>query len=353
MLFSHNPHRREVLEAGPLPRGICAGPDGNIWFTEQRANRIGMITPLGQITFFNIPAQGTGPYVITAGADGYLWFTGFDNCTINRISTAGLITQFVVPSGEFQGIAIGPDGNMWFAGDFEVNRFVPSSGAVDIFDVPTDTDAGAITAGPDGNLYTCPFLGRIILQISPDGTFGQFVSKSSLQEGITTGPDGNLWYVATGGAQLDQVRIGRLRPTPRALPDDVVEFAAPTGPSAAVGIAAGPDGNVWFTEVRFRRDSAGFLQPLPEGAIGRITTEGVMSQFLLPTGASGPSQITAGADGNIWFTEADNDQIGRITPDGVVTMFPLRGGGGGFSSAVARRPELLRKREAERKIRPV
>ena len=35
-----------------------------------------------------------------------------------------------------------------------------------------------------------------------------------------------------------------------------------------------------------------------------------------------PSGITAGPDGNLWFTEAAAT-IGRITPAGTVTEFPL------------------------------
>jgi streptogramin lyase len=34
--------------------------------------------------------------------------------------------------------------------------------------------------------------------------------------------------------------------------------------------------------------------------------------------------ITAGADGNLWFT--DNYGIGRITPTGQITVFPVQAG---------------------------
>ena len=37
--------------------------------------------------------------------------------------------------------------------------------------------------------------------------------------------------------------------------------------------------------------------------IGRITTAGVVTQFPLPAGNT-PTSITAGPDGNLWFTEA-------------------------------------------------
>jgi len=39
------------------------------------------------------------------------------------------------------------------------------------------------------------------------------------------------------------------------------------------------------------------------------------------TAGATPFGITAGPDGNLWFTEANGNRIGRITPAGVVTEF--------------------------------
>ena len=53
------------------PTGITLGPDGNIWFTEQQANKIGRITPSGTITEFSAGITASaGLRGITAGADG-------------------------------------------------------------------------------------------------------------------------------------------------------------------------------------------------------------------------------------------------------------------------------------------
>src|SRR4029077_19811400 len=85
---------------------------GNVWFTEQSANRIGRITPAGVITEFPLP-DGTFPYDITLGPDGNLWFTAVGK--IVRITPAGAIKQFPLRSdiGPI-GITAGPDGNLWF-----------------------------------------------------------------------------------------------------------------------------------------------------------------------------------------------------------------------------------------------
>jgi streptogramin lyase len=77
------------------------------------------------------------------------------------------------------------------------------------------------------------------------------------------------------------------------------------------GIALGPDGNIWFTERLGNR-------------IGRITPNGVISEFAIPTPGSEPMSIAVGPDGNLWFTETAAGKIGRITSDGrVINEFPV------------------------------
>jgi streptogramin lyase len=93
----------------------------------------------------------------------------------------------------------------------------------------------------------------------------------------------------------------------------MTEFSLLTGGRSPAGIAAGPDGNVWFAE------SAG------SGGIGRITPAGTITEFT--AGISGQAEsITLGSDGNLWFTEPSQEKIGRITPSGTVTEFSIPSG---------------------------
>ena len=61
--------------AGSVPIGIAAGPDGNLWFTEDVGNRIGRITTAGVVTEFPFRRASSEPVGIAAGPDGNLWFT--------------------------------------------------------------------------------------------------------------------------------------------------------------------------------------------------------------------------------------------------------------------------------------
>lgn len=75
-------------------------------------------------------------------------------------------------------------------------------------------------------------------------------------------------------------------------------------------ITAGPDGNMWFTN-------------RGTNTIGRITMSGEVTSYGLGiTPKADLTGIVAGPDGNLWFTGRASKRIGRITPSGVVTEFP-------------------------------
>jgi streptogramin lyase len=70
-------------------------------------------------------------------------------------------------------------------------------------------------------------------------------------------------------------------------------------------VTAGPDGNIWFTD----------------GNIGRITPGGTITEYPLPYPSDQPKAIATGPDGNLWFT--DFPAVSRITPSGQITEYPL------------------------------
>lgn len=274
--------------ANGQPGGLVTGPDGNLWFVETAANRIGRITPSGTVTEFAGLAGGS-EQLISAGPDGNVWYADSGGGgrivkvtpggAVTAVATGGVTPGFTVNSGPID-IVTGPDGNLWFTelGGNRIGR-ITLGGAVTEFSAGLSPSAGpdSITAGPDGNLW--------FTEDANPGRIGK----------ITTG--GTITEVATGGI------------TPG--------FTANAGP---VGIASGPDGNVWFTE-------------LQGNSVARITPGGTVSEFssgLSPT--AGVDIIAPACDGNLWFTEGVNPgRIGRITTSGSITEVGV-GGTGGLSA---------------------
>ncbi len=127
--------------------------------------------------------------------------------------------------------------------------------------------------------------------------------------GIAAGPDGNLWFTDGGSTKA----IGRISPAGK-----ITMFTSGLGTHGApADITLGPDGNMWFTETGS-----------PNNAIGRVTPSGKITEFV--TGlhpGSAPNTIQAGPGGALWFL--DNGApigVGQITTHGTITEFGTTNG---------------------------
>ena len=260
--------------------GIVLGPDGNFWFAESNASRIGRIEGVAStanvITEFTLPA-GRGPLNLAVGPDGNIWFTENTGDRIGRInpkagSDAAIqasIVEFAVPGAGSQpnDIVAGPDGALWFTqtGSDQIGRITTAGAVTDEFAVP---GAGSAPAG------------------------------------IAAGADGALWFTQAGSGQIGRITTA----------GTVTEFAIPVPNAAAFSdpedITAGPNG-LYFTD--FGRDQ-----------IGRITYDGQITQFNLPVGR-GPNQIVFAGDGNLYFTETASSRIGKLPANALAPGRPTFG----------------------------
>lgn len=286
-----------------FPLAICAGPDGNLWFTERFGHRIGRITTGGIIAEFSLPSSVNGPRDIAAGPDGNLWYTRSDR--IGRITPAGVVTEFPLPapSDSSQSIVSGPGEALWITGSQQRIWRVTVDGTFSQFSVPFSIGSPTgIAVGSDGNLWFTGFPNGLGY-ITPAGALTEvpLPLPPILSLDIAAGSDGNLWL--TGGS------IRRVTPA-----GAITDFALPGG-TFPEWITAGSDGNIWFTSDA--RTICGICPPNPPpepDSIGRITRSGVVSLYLIPSRNPGPAGIVTGPDGALWFTEAGGNKIGRFVP---------------------------------------
>jgi virginiamycin B lyase len=297
------------------PSGIAPGPDGNVWFTENRGHRFGRITPAGKIDDFS---TGSGisadalPTDITVGPDGNLWFTEEAPSRIARLDVTGpggpQATEFtagLTPGAQPEGITAGPDGNLWFT-EFVGNRIgrITPTGVVTEFALAAGTRPLDIAAGPNNFLWftTLRTPTNPVVRMNVTGTpteFTQGITPSSQPARIIRGPDGNMWFSEQAANTIGRITPGGV----------VTEFSTGISEGAGpVGLTVGPDGNIWFAEYG---GSAG-------RRIGRITPAGVVTEFREGITAA-PFEITVGPDGNLWFTEIYGNRIGRVRLDPEVT----------------------------------
>lgn len=99
-------------------------------------------------------------------------------------------------------------------------------------------------------------------------------------------------------------------PTAQAQAGPVTEFKVPTAASGLGGITTGPDGALWFVETTANK-------------IGRMTTSGAVTEYPIPIAGSKPLNIVAGPDGALWFTMSNVNMIGRVTTAGKFSQITI------------------------------
>jgi virginiamycin B lyase len=194
-------------------------------------------------------------------------------------------------------------------------------------------EVGSILSTPQGDLWFTDPAANEIGEIQPNATVSWF--KASIvgdeRDALSPGPGGGIWFTESTARKVGHITsTGALReftvPLPPAHPPSTgpLGFGPPLETSDLPGpgsITAGPDGNIWFTNGGSDVGVSGVYG----GQIDRITPAGTVSEYQIPSPNSEPNDLVAGPDGNLWFTESTlhGGVIGRITPGGTITTFVL------------------------------
>ena len=311
------PLRREAppgrMMGIPLPEDVEVGalardPSGDFWFADPRGDRIFRMTPGVKFRSYRLPMPPRYPKAVTAGPLRSIWFLtertreGRRSPGLGRLSASGEFSEITFP-GETPGqyLLAGPDGNLWVVRSGlrkgEIDRVTPR-GKVTRFPV---READSIVRGPGGLWFTASALtiGRLTL----GGEIARFqVPGRGYVKDIAAGPDGNVWFTHVG--RKGGPTVGRVTPRGK-----IVEF--PTYREGRRGsvpgsIVAGPHGNLWFAE---------YWPP----AIGRVTPRGRITHFWLPKETAEPTGLLVGPGGDLWFSLRTDNEVG---------VFGLPGRGG-------------------------
>jgi len=211
-------------------------------------------------------------------------------------------------------------------------RATTSSGAVNPVHSEGDSSRSAIyglVQGSDGNLWG--IVNYAPARLNGDGSITRFaLAEGSLAQAITPGPDGALYFTepyrglgANAPATSAQAAIGRITTDGK-----ITESILPKNDARPDQITVGADGALWYTLNDF---GAGSATP----GVGRITTSGIINEYALPNASVLPHAITAGPDGSVWFTaqgltkgagptvNSGSNYVGKVAFNGSVTLFPL------------------------------
>ena len=210
-------------------RGICVGPDGNLWATDSSLSKVWKIDPTNPTAAVSYSVSGY-PWAICVAA-GKLWVpNNYGSGTIDQlqsISTAGSVTGYTLVGGaivtnSLTGIALGPDGDLWLAGVTDtLVKVAPGSSSV-VGYVVSGILPVAVCVGPDGRMWFTDSNSGGLYATTTGGT-GAFVGAgfASYPNGIISGPDDNLWITdsagfvfvyTTTGTQVAKISLAGSRP---------------------------------------------------------------------------------------------------------------------------------------------
>lgn len=266
----------DVPTANSRPHDPAVAPDGSLWYTGQRANKLGRLNPAsGQFKEYPLRTPDSGPHGLVSDRDGNIWFTAISKGYIGKLNPdTGDIMEYRAPGGR----EIDPhtpvfdhEGILWFTNEESdvIGRLDPKSGAMKLIAVPTPHAVPyGIVVNSKGVPFFCEFGTNKLASIDPKTSA---VTEYPLPQGarprrLALASDDTIYY-----SDYARGYLGHFNPATR----KVEEWPSPGGSgSEPYGIAVSPDGLVWYSEsgvkpntlIRFNPKTKAFSStPVPSG----------------------------------------------------------------------------------------
>ncbi len=308
------------------PADLAFDDQGNLWFTELNANRIGKLVPSQAksltsqgITEYELPHPNSKPHYLTIAKNGMIWFTELRGNRIGRLNPkSGKIKEYEIPTPHSQPHEIieGPDGTIWFL-EFQTNkigRLEPANGRIIEYPIGPGNPHDLVIANnkvwytQGGMFWVNTFFNKLGSLDIKTGEVEEIriPPEKSVPHGLTLAEDGTIWFTELLAGKLARYDLSRKNP-------QVEEYLLEKGRKPHDLCVHGE--YVWFTAT-----GPGAIGVLDLSQARPGTGKGI-KYYQLPDPDSHPTQITLDKKGNIWFTETGNyfqgqynNKIGLLVP---------------------------------------
>lgn len=285
------------IPPGLGPHDVAPAPQGNgpVYFTAQRAGKLGVLTPAdGKVELIDL-GKGSAPHGVIIGPDGAAWITdGGRNAIVRVDPSTRQLRSWPLPQdaadANLNTASFDGAGRIWFTGQSGFyGRLDPASGALHVWKSPRGRGPYGITTTPGGDVYFASLAGSYLAHIDTASGAATVIEPPTAQQGarrVAADAQGHIWVSCWNSGQ-----VARYDPAARAWR----EWKLP-GQARAYAIWVDERGIVWLSDwganalVRFDPSSERF------------------DSFVSDRSGAGVRQL-AGRAGEIWGAESGHDRL--------------------------------------------
>jgi streptogramin lyase len=239
------------------------------------------------------------------------------------------------------GITVDQAGNPWFGlGNGSIGTINQDTGKLKAYPLANaNAGVGTIKVDANGNVWFTEGNAPGIGKLNPTtGKESEFLlppaSRQLTPTFLVIDSNGNVWFNEVDYSDATGGKLGRLSPD-----GAISEWSVPTVGAEIEEIALDSKGNLWFAE-----QGNISLNPSPN-KVGKLDPlHNTITEYTSPTPNSRPAGIVVADDDTIWFSEHATDKIAHLFPQqasGVTTaVTPVSTGTSPASSSRTGTPDL-------------
>ncbi|CAI2718191.1 NHL domain-containing protein [Nitrospina watsonii] len=317
----HGPGRGATLEA---PSGIVVDSQGHVIFADKQAHRLRALDRKGYIYTY----AGTG----REGNEG----DGF------RARQAALfLPEGLVIDDHDRVYLISSQGNSWYVRRIDENEIITRFAGNGILGHAEDGELAAdaslgvikdIAAGPGGNVYLADYTNQDVRWIDAEGRIHTLAKQAWLAiedrevhpNGLVVSPEGEVFVSDSGSSKIRRIDVHGNVTTYAG--NGSFEDSGDNGPALQAGIrspgglAISPAGELYVAEESTHRirkiDRNGIITTVAGTGVAGFGGDGgpaVAAQL------KSPFRMVFDKEGNLYFTDRDNNRVRRIDTQGIIT----------------------------------
>ncbi|MBI4680871.1 MAG: lyase [Nitrospirae bacterium] len=139
--------RQKLSEVGRYITGMTFDSKGNLWFAAPEKNAIGKLAGVrgkNEVTLYPVPTPEALPNQLAIDSKDNVWFIEWSGNKMGRLSPGGQIREYSIPPEEEKPVtlAFDRDGNIWFSTlmNYNLFRLDPETGAIKEYTVPVPSN---------------------------------------------------------------------------------------------------------------------------------------------------------------------------------------------------------------------